>query len=584
MRNISLSKYLSKSVHLFTIFVYLFTFLGPSLALASHAPTYAETVNGESEKPRAKTTPSTPPKSAFTGKSHTFDDLPSALQDTYHRFTLKVSQDPLSGGIHFRLRDFEGTRNLFHHVLPNDKKDSPFTPLLEDGTHTGFTVDVPDVGQIQCDWQGNLKLVGLHRISPETAPLALLLATDGSVDFSDITFKNLALHAKNVTFVQGIKIQEESVFDIDVLDLAESGFENTKLMSFLSKTRFISKKRWRNKGKIVGEKSLDFDRCMFSNPGIVYGKDHLTLSSGFFDNDGGAFHGEKGTSLNLTRYFYNKRGGKVSSGKVTHVHFHKKQEGDLGDIHGEEVVLEDLSGGFHFSLQKGRVEATHSTTLIGKHPSTKGVDFVTPQLILDAPDFSLGKQKHVERTVVKRSKGQFFTLTSPYKTAGTLEFWQKDLTTRKAVQAAMLARFGDEKGKMPAPHGKISLQSSVKAAGGLKFFTPHAKVSLGDETKEALLEFFHKQGWLEAYATEFDLEKGTLVAENAYIHAPGSIKMGRLVKDENEDLFSQKLYKKNGSTVLVRGTTTLRGPWHHRADFLTSFLILNSPKRALPEY
>jgi hypothetical protein len=40
-----LSKTLSKSVHFITAFVYLFTFLGPSLAVASHTITYAENSN-----------------------------------------------------------------------------------------------------------------------------------------------------------------------------------------------------------------------------------------------------------------------------------------------------------------------------------------------------------------------------------------------------------------------------------------------------------------------------------------------------------------------------------------------------------
>jgi hypothetical protein len=106
---------------------------------------------------------------------------------------------------------------------------------------------------------------------------------------------------------------------------------------------------------------------------------------------------------------------------------------------------------------------------------------------------------------------------------------------------------------------------------------------LGDATQEELLSFTADQGWLEAYATLFDLEKGTVAAENAHIHAPGGILTVRLDKDENEDLFSEKLYTQNGSTLLVRGSTTLRGPWHHRGDFLTSFLVLNSPKDHLFE-
>ncbi|HBN21826.1 MAG TPA: hypothetical protein DD412_01135 [Holosporales bacterium] len=45
MRNVSLSKYLSKSIHFLTIFIYIFTFLGPNLAVASRTITYTETSN-----------------------------------------------------------------------------------------------------------------------------------------------------------------------------------------------------------------------------------------------------------------------------------------------------------------------------------------------------------------------------------------------------------------------------------------------------------------------------------------------------------------------------------------------------------
>ncbi len=220
---------------------------------------------------------------------------------------------------------------------------------------------------------------------------------------------------------------------------------------------------------------------------------------------------------------------------------------------------------------------------MGNSPQMATVQFDTDQLILDADSFELGVQKSVEQTVVKRSKDQGFTLTKDYDTDGTLEFWQRDLKTREETRALMLERFGDEKGDMPAFESTIDLQALVKAHGGLKFFTPHAKVRLGDATKEELLSFTADQGWLEAYTTVFDLEKGTGAAENAHVLAPGGILTGRLDKDENEDLFSEKLYTQNGSTLLVRGTTTLRGPLHHRGDFLTSFLVLNSPKDHLFE-
>lgn len=101
--------------------------------------------------------------------------------------------------------------------------------------------------------------------------------------------------------------------------------------------------------------------------------------------------------------------------------------------------------------------------------------------------------------------------------------------------------------------------------------------------KRGFWTFTPEKGWLEVYATLFDFEKGTLAAENAHVHAPGGILTGRLDKDENEDLFSETLYRQNGSTLLVRGTATLKGPWHHRGDFLSSFLVLDSPKDHLFE-
>ncbi len=238
MRNVSLSKYLSslvsknlsKSIHFITAFVYLFTFLGPSLAVATQVLTYTETTT---EQTVTRSSQSNPVVMRLQDTSSTVD------QEDYHRFDLKVERDLVTGGISFALRDFLGAHSLTGSVTQDDLRDSPFKALMTEELHTGFSVDVPDVGQIQCDWQGNLKLVGL----PNAAPLALNLVTLGTVDVSDVTFKNLSVKAKSAKFVKGIKIQEDSVFDIEELDLANSGFENTKVMHFLSKTRFVSKKK-----------------------------------------------------------------------------------------------------------------------------------------------------------------------------------------------------------------------------------------------------------------------------------------------------------------------------------------------------
>src|SRR5690606_22104804 len=233
----------------------------------------------------------------------------------------------------------------------------------------------------------------------------------------------------------------------------------------------------------------------------VHSKRYLRLISDYFANYHGTFHGDLGTTVRAKSGFYNNYGGKITSGGLTRVAFFMANGNDLGDIRGQTVVLEDLSGAEHFTLKDGNVTAQERVTLVGNSPEMPNVHFVTPQLVLDADSFDLGEQNAVERTLIMRSKDQDFTLTKDYKTDGTLEIWQRDLYTREDVQEALFERFGDETGEVPEPDSLIDLQASIKAAGGLAFFTPSAKVRLGDAAKEALREFTSQNGWLEAYAT-----------------------------------------------------------------------------------
>jgi len=100
-----LSKYLSKSVHFLTAFVYLFTFLGPSLALATSTITYTETVQEESQVLQPQTALPTPTvNTVFAGTGRTVGESSSARQEEYRRFNLKIS--PLKGGIRFHLQGF----------------------------------------------------------------------------------------------------------------------------------------------------------------------------------------------------------------------------------------------------------------------------------------------------------------------------------------------------------------------------------------------------------------------------------------------------------------------------------------------
>ena len=195
------SKNLSKSIHFLTAFVYLFTFLGPSLAMASHVLT--ETISDERRVTRTQTSTSTA------------RDTSSTQPEDYKRFDLKIERDISTGGISFNLQDFGGSRSLFGRVTQNDFRDSPFKALMTEELHTGFSVDVPEVGQIQCDWEGNLKLVGLHKTNPDMPFLALNLVTSGTIDFSNVTFENLSVKATSATFVKGISLQGPSVFDVE---------------------------------------------------------------------------------------------------------------------------------------------------------------------------------------------------------------------------------------------------------------------------------------------------------------------------------------------------------------------------------
>lgn len=234
-------KTLSKFVNIFTAFVYLFTTVGSSVAQATQTITVMEAVEQENILP--------------TLRLNLQDPVTREAPQDYNRYDLSIT--PVNGehrqGVHFRFRSYDSPQDSIEAFI---NENGPFphsnvSPLIETDIHTGFVASLPEFGELHCDWQGNIRLVGLHTATPDTLPLALNLATTGTVELSDVTLKNISLKSQTARFLEGVTIQEDSVFDIETLDLADSGFENTNVMRFLSDTHFVSRKHWRNKGVIT---------------------------------------------------------------------------------------------------------------------------------------------------------------------------------------------------------------------------------------------------------------------------------------------------------------------------------------------
>ncbi len=210
MRGVSLSKYLSrlvsknlsKSVHFITAFVYLFTFLGPSLAQATEVLTYTETITLTRNK--TATVARSNPSNTLT--------LPTLDQDNLPQSTPKEQHIVISKGWGKQSLYFGVGQTVQHLISPLTllREDLPYKEVVEEGFSIGFQGNIPELGQFLCCWDGELLLQGISKDDRTTSlndDTTLVLET-----FAPVTFSNFVAKAVKAT-AQRIFFRGESSFD-----------------------------------------------------------------------------------------------------------------------------------------------------------------------------------------------------------------------------------------------------------------------------------------------------------------------------------------------------------------------------------
>lgn len=162
MRSVSLSKYLSKSVHFFTAFVYLFTFLGPSLALATSTITYTETVQEEQVVQTQSFLPKPAITTVFTGTGRTVGESFPTLQEESRQRDQNEKHINISRGWGNQSLYFGIGQTIQHLVSPLtlSQGNLPYEEVLEEGYSLGFQGEIPGLGHFLCCWDGELLLQG----------------------------------------------------------------------------------------------------------------------------------------------------------------------------------------------------------------------------------------------------------------------------------------------------------------------------------------------------------------------------------------------------------------------------------------
>lgn len=159
MRNISLSQYLSKSLHVFTSFVYLFTFLGPSLALATRTETYTETLLEHEVYNDSYLAPPTASSAFVPNSGRHFQDQQDSQQNHPDTEQINISRGWGEQSLFF------GVGQVVQHLISPpilSEGNLPYEEVVEEGISLGFQGNIPRIGDFFCSWDGALLLQGNH--------------------------------------------------------------------------------------------------------------------------------------------------------------------------------------------------------------------------------------------------------------------------------------------------------------------------------------------------------------------------------------------------------------------------------------
>jgi hypothetical protein len=208
------SKYLSKSIHFLTALVYLFTFLGPSLAIATSTLTYTETIILPKDQ------------DSLLVQSCPFVDsttLGFALEDSLLEQEISLPSDQnekyinISKGWGPQSLYFGLGQTIQHLVSPLtlSQGNLPYEEVSEEGFSLGFKGSLEGIGEFVCCWDGSLLLQGASRKSSLSTSILPSPQDKGTLileTFAPVTFSNFIAKAVKAT-AQRIFFRGESALD-----------------------------------------------------------------------------------------------------------------------------------------------------------------------------------------------------------------------------------------------------------------------------------------------------------------------------------------------------------------------------------
>lgn len=202
MRSVSLSKYLSKFIHVFTSFVYLFTFLGPSLAQATEVVSYTQTLTlpKEDESFSVQLRPTVDSSSLDLSLERPLIEQELSLPIKTNEQQIFISKGWGAQSLYFGID--QTTQHLVSPLALSMGK-LPYKEVTEDGYSIGFQGSLPDLGQFLCCWDGELLLQGNQKEDPfssTTNQRTLVLETFAPVTFSNFVAKAVQATAKRIFF------------------------------------------------------------------------------------------------------------------------------------------------------------------------------------------------------------------------------------------------------------------------------------------------------------------------------------------------------------------------------------------------
>lgn len=447
------------------------------------------------------------------------------------------SYKDLNGGnaIRFRLSDADGNNYSFDGApgkLKEQKLSGANIPFSSD-VFTNFKEESGCFSwnsyrtSFKLTTDGNLNLSKINQdYNPSFKINGAKVVTLGGQNF-----KQLHIVSKEINFVD----------DCAIGDLQVSASTMLNKSTLNAETANISASTIANPGKIQASKTAEIKSVHFDNRhGGVHAGVAVKLTTEHLQNEQGNLSGINSTSVEIGKSLTNNEHSEIGvSGKTTVTFKNNIVVEKLGIIRGEQVQLINpavvKSQGIIAANQEVLLTSPDKTVVMPK------VDIQTPVLKLQTPNFQLGDQTHCDRTILQTTVGRSVTLINEYRTTGTFEFQEPNITPQN-IQQIMQQRFGDianyKVANLPNAKYNISIRASIQADQGITALTPNAKLCVGVNGQPNHPELLAQSGDLTAYVTEFDIEKGGAAAKNAFIWAPKGFPLGRLIEDPNRQAFA----------------------------------------------